>query len=84
MKAKELVIVTGAGSGIGRAIAEIFSENDFPLLLLDRSGKASELKLPLSISAQVDVTDLKSFKVAVENAEKQFVENTGLAEGPGR
>ncbi|MGZ3772138.1 MAG: SDR family oxidoreductase [Pseudobdellovibrionaceae bacterium] len=84
MDNKGLVIVTGAGTGIGRAIAKEFSQRGYPLLLLDRSGKASELNLPQSISAKVDVSDLNAFSEAVKMAEFKFgptdclINNAGL------
>lgn len=69
---EELVIITGAGSGIGKATAEIFANAGYPLLLTDRSGRASELRLPHSMYRRVDVTDLPSFLEAVAEAEKKF------------
>ncbi len=81
---KNLIVITGAGSGIGKAIALNFSKNGYPLLLLDRSGAASELNLPMSLAKQVDVTNLEDFQNAVIEAEKKFgpvgclVNNAGI------
>ncbi len=47
---KKLVVITGASSGIGKAIAEKMSENGHPLLLLSRRvDKMEELNLPNTI-----------------------------------
>lgn len=79
-----LVIVTGAGGGIGKAIAQTFSDAGYSLLLIDRSGKSAELNLPRSKSVKVDVSDLKKFKAEVDLAEKEFgpasaiINNAGL------
>ncbi len=84
MKKKQLIVITGAGSGIGKAIAIRFSEAGYPLLLLDRSGAASQLNLPHSIASRVDVTDLLSFEKAIREGEAEFgpvgclVNNAGL------
>jgi len=71
--AKGLIVITGASSGIGRATAIAFSKLGHPVLLLARRvEECVELKLPNSLSEQVDVTDLPAFEKAVEKAEKQF------------
>ena len=36
MKKKEAVLITGAGSGIGRAIAQCLSKNNYSIILLGR------------------------------------------------
>ena len=69
---KKLVVITGAGSGIGKAIAFEFAKNGYQLLLLDRSGNAAELDLPMAMAKQVDVTNMEDFKNAVIEAEKKF------------
>lgn len=82
---KPLVIITGASSGIGAAIAKRFSEAGYPLLLLARRLENLEaLKLPNTISAQVDVRDKEALKKAIDNAEKTYgpadclINNAGL------
>jgi NADP-dependent 3-hydroxy acid dehydrogenase YdfG len=81
---KELVIVTGAGSGIGKATAIEFSAAGHPLLLLDRSGRSQELSLPNTICKKVDVADLDAFQSAVNEAEQKYgpvsciVNNAGI------
>ncbi|WP_342252392.1 SDR family oxidoreductase [Spiroplasma endosymbiont of Amphibalanus improvisus] len=70
---KPLVVITGASSGIGRQAAIDFSKAGYPLLLLARRiDLLKELKLPNSICAKVDVTDVQKFKTAVEKAEGMF------------
>ncbi|OFZ81761.1 MAG: oxidoreductase [Bdellovibrionales bacterium RIFOXYD1_FULL_53_11] len=69
---KELIIITGAGGGIGKAIAIAFSKKNYSLLLIDRSGRAASLGLPDSISARVDVADPGLFNTAVRDAEARF------------
>lgn len=70
---KKLVIVTGASSGIGMAIAKKLSNNNHPVLLLSRRLEPmEELNLPNSLCKSVDVTDIKAMKQAISEAEKQF------------
>ena len=82
---KPLVIVTGASSGIGEAIARRFSEAGHPLLLLARRlDRLKSLNLPNSICAQVDVIDAIAFKKAIDDAELKYgsvdclVNNAGI------
>lgn len=70
---KGLVVITGASSGIGAETAAIFSKAGYPLLLLARRlQKLKALNLPNALCQEVDVTDLPSFKAALEQAEKEF------------
>lgn len=70
---KPLIIVTGASSGIGQAVAKLFSEAGHPLLLLARRLDSMEaLKLPNSLCLSVDVTDRAAFLSAVDQAQAQF------------
>jgi len=70
---KPLVVITGASSGIGTAVAKKFSQQGYPLLLLARRiGRIEELNLPNTICAKVDVTDLTDFQKAVEEAKKRY------------
>lgn len=66
---KSLVVVTGASSGIGAAIAKRFSEAGHPLLLLARRVDMIEaLDLPNAICRKVDVTDPAALKAAIDEA----------------
>jgi NADP-dependent 3-hydroxy acid dehydrogenase YdfG len=70
---KSLVVITGASSGIGAAIAKRFSEAGYSLLLLARRLERLEaLKLPNTICSKVDVTDKEAFRLAIAEAEKKY------------
>jgi len=70
---KELIIITGASSGIGKATALAFSKKNYPLLLLARRLENLEnLNLPNCLSKKVDVTDPVSFQMAIKEAEEKF------------
>lgn len=68
---KKLVIVTGASSGIGKAIAKRLADNGYPMLLLARNVNNID-SYENSIAKSVDVTDREAFKKAVEEAEAKF------------
>jgi len=70
---KPLVVITGASSGIGEAIARRLSRAGHPLLLLARRvERLTALELPNTLCEQVDVTDKQSFEAAIAKAEAQF------------
>lgn len=70
---KELIVITGASSGIGEATAKIFSQAGHPLLLIARRvEKLEALNLPKTICAKVDVTDFDTLRSAIKNAEEQY------------
>lgn len=69
----KLVVITGASSGIGKATALRLSQAGYSLLLLARRvDKLEELNLPNTLCRKVDVTDLTSFKAAIDEAEVKF------------
>ena len=81
---KSLIVVTGASSGIGEAIAKQFSALGHPLLLLARRVERLEaLNLPNTLCEKVDVTDQESFKRAIAKAEAQFGPVDGLVNNAG-
>ena len=70
---KKLVIITGASSGIGEALAKAFSNEGHPLLLIARrKERLDALQLPNTMSEKIDVTNRADFHHAVQKAEKQF------------
>lgn len=70
---KELIIITGASSGIGLETAKQFAALGHPLLLLARRIEPMQaLKLPDTICMSVDVTDREALKDAVEFTESKY------------
>lgn len=70
---KPLIVITGASSGIGKATAQLFSENWYPTLLLARRiEKLEALDLKNSISKKVDVTDSLALNNAISEAEEKY------------
>lgn len=70
---KPLIIVTGASSGIGEAVARLFSAQGHPLLLLARRvERLLALGLPATLCKGVDVTDREALLAAVKEAEVQY------------
>ncbi len=71
--AKPLIIITGASSGIGAAMAKAFSDAGYSLGLVSRNLKAMQaLNLPNTICQSVDITDYDVFKNAIDAAENKF------------
>ncbi|WP_282167641.1 SDR family oxidoreductase [Shewanella japonica] len=70
---KELIVITGASSGIGAAMAKAFSAKGHPLLLLARRLEPMQaLQLENSLAISVDVTDTEAMKAAITEAETQY------------
>jgi NADP-dependent 3-hydroxy acid dehydrogenase YdfG len=69
VKTKELIIITGATSGIGRSTAIELSNKGYPLLIIGRRlEKLVELNLPNTLCKEVDVTNKEAFRAAVNEA----------------
>ncbi len=82
---KKLVVITGASSGFGKALALEFSKAGYPLLLIARRiERLEELGLENTMCAKVDVTDKDAFEKAVRSAEEKYgktdliVNNAGI------
>jgi NADP-dependent 3-hydroxy acid dehydrogenase YdfG len=70
---KPLVVITGASSGIGEAVARQFSRQGHPLLLIARRvQRIEQLGLPNSMAVAVDVTDREALVNAVTTAESKY------------
>ncbi len=70
---KKLVVITGASSGFGKALALEFNKAGYPLLLLARRlEKLEQLGLENTICEKVDVTDKAAFEKAVRKAEQVY------------
>lgn len=85
---KPLVIITGASSSIGAAVAKIFSEAGYATALLARNKSIMDaLHLENSISIECDVTHIKSVNQAINMAQEKFgtvdclINNAGFAKG---
>lgn len=70
---KNLIVITGASSGIGQAAAKLFSQHGHPLLLIARRIEPMKaLNLPHTLCKSVDVTNIEALKNAVQEAEAEF------------
>ena len=93
--AGKTALITGAGRGIGRAIAEVFAEHGAQvaaadLLAEETQAVADEINSaggPQAISIQLDVTDLGSVQQAISTTLTEFgridilVNNAGIHRG---
>ena len=70
---KKLIVITGASSGIGEAIAKHFSDLGHPLLLIARRlNNLKALNLPNTLCEQVDITNKATFEAAIEKAQALY------------
>lgn len=72
---QELVVVTGASSGIGLECARLFCKEGYPVLCLARSidSMKSQLgSLPHVMIEKCDVTNLKEFEDTIRKAEQVY------------
>jgi 3-hydroxy acid dehydrogenase/malonic semialdehyde reductase len=92
---KNIALITGASSGIGKACAELLAKNNFDLVLTGRRmDKLDDLKTKLEnsygidcLTLQVDVRDLDSVRKMVDSLKDKWrgvhvlINNAGLAMG---
>ncbi len=83
---KPLVVITGASSGIGASLAQVFSQAGYPLALLARNVRAMQaLNLPQALCLEADVTDPAVMEKAIMQAIAQYgpvdclINNAGYA-----
>jgi NAD(P)-dependent dehydrogenase (short-subunit alcohol dehydrogenase family) len=85
---KKVAVVTGAGSGIGAAIAREFSTRGYKVVVSDINLKSAEkvvCELSDGTAAQLDVTDPEACAKLVNNVAKDFgaidvwVSNAGIS-----
>ena len=73
MISKNLVIITGASSGIGATLASAFSSAGYPVALIARNLEAMEqLQLPKALCLSADVRDYAALNAAVKRAEAEL------------
>lgn len=97
-KHKGYVFITGATAGFGEATAEIFAQNNYPLILTGRrQGRLIDLQKKLQELHQVDVqiltfdvrdvqatnTSIESLPENIKNNIQILINNAGLAVGKG-
>lgn len=73
--AKPLVVITGASSGFGAEMAQLFNQDGYPMLLIARRvEKVKELPLNFDnvMVAKADVTDKNEFEAVIRDAEAQY------------
>jgi NAD(P)-dependent dehydrogenase (short-subunit alcohol dehydrogenase family) len=73
--ANKVAIITGAGSGMGRAMAQMFAAEGAQLLLTDISGKENEVAAAIGAAAlplHVDVSKEEDIRNMVSVAEQRF------------
>ncbi|WP_172187901.1 SDR family oxidoreductase [Lentilactobacillus kribbianus] len=72
---KPLVVITGASSGFGAEMAQLFNKDGYPMLLIARRvEKVKELPLNFDnvMVAKADVTDKNEFEAVIRDAEAQY------------
>lgn len=82
--AEKSIIVTGAASGIGRAIAEVFAARGAKVVAVDVSEKVLELESAHIIPLQEDITQNGVAEKAVQTAVERFGRLDVLVNNAGR
>src|SRR5437762_530037 len=71
----KVALVTGAGSGIGRAIAEVLAANDAHVVFTDidiESARQAASKWPNAVALKLDVSDLDQVEKVVSKSLRLF------------
>lgn len=71
----KFAVITGAGSGMGKAMAELFVAEGARVVCADRSGKEAEVAASLgdvAVAAHVDVTSSAQVQAMIQTAEDHF------------
>ena len=69
----QLVVITGAGAGIGKALAHAFSSAGHPCLLISRNQDVDPILANTSVLyRQLDVSNAKALGEAITSAESQY------------
>ncbi|ENY69304.1 Oxidoreductase, short chain dehydrogenase-reductase family [Metamycoplasma auris 15026] len=70
---KQLVVITGANSGIGLACVNLFLEKGYPVLGIDKEIEVvSQIKDKNLVVSKVDVKDYASLKKSIKEARQKF------------
>ncbi|MFZ9036390.1 MAG: SDR family oxidoreductase [Francisellaceae bacterium] len=81
---KKLVVITGASSGFGAALARKLSALGHPLLLIARRlEKLQALNLPDCLCEKVDITRRQDFEAAIRKAEDKYGKTDCLINNAG-
>jgi NADP-dependent 3-hydroxy acid dehydrogenase YdfG len=79
-----LIVVTGASSGIGLALAHAFAKEGNALLLIARHMKMPEgLPAEHTLCAEADVADYAALEKAIRDAEAKFGKTACLINSAG-
>jgi len=88
--ANKVAVITGAGSGMGKAMAELFSAEGAKVVCADISGNQEEVAASIgdaAVAAQVDVANEDDVRNMIATAEEKFgrldilVNNAGFGGG---
>src|SRR5690606_34392004 len=86
--AGKIAVITGAGSGMGRAMAELFHAEGAKVVCADRTGREETVAAALgdaAVPVRVDVTRCEDVRRMIALAEERFgrldvlVNNAGIA-----
>jgi len=70
---EQLVVITGAGAGIGKALAQAFSASGHPCLLISRNQEVDPTLADKPVLyRQLDVSDAQALGEAIASAEREY------------